>query len=246
MGNCAQTKELIKSLRSNDIESFKQRYDKIMVEEDYIIGNGHWTFLHLVCISNYNVSDNPEFVRWMVQERGMNVNILSTKKETPLHYAVCGLPNCTNVLLKLGANVHAENRNAETPIYYNLTNYIYKHQYVSRKYVNEHDERVSLKNITWLLLDHGARIDCDVPLYLQSMQQGRERARKTAIIILGIKRFRKSTIFNSRDEVGLIARFTWENRVHYEKWQHRDERLHLSIGILAIIATIVFSLYLLL
>ena len=166
-----------------------------------------WTWLHYIC-SIYNEIENPDYIMRLVSEYGANVNEVNDLLLTPL-YMVASRANYRQkyirALLKCKANPNTHSSGGETVLDAvvwsgNLDN-----------------------DVIWLLLEHGTIVHMHnhLPHIVLEMDTGRQHARRAAIVLLGIKRFRRSKMLdiNSVDANRLVAKYVWESRVEYHTWQ---------------------------
>jgi len=192
-------------LRSRDISTLKLWINSTNINRNF---EGH-TILHYVCHIDFNLEDTPELVKWLITERGANVNLASHWGYTPLHYAVVAYPKSVKVLLECGANVNKTATDEfRTPLDCFLHHY--RHRGGGVNWDN-------IYSTGWLLLEYGARVNKEKPGWLATMMRSREFARKAAQTILGLRRFRKSTLIeiNGMDTTRIIAGLIWESRRNF-------------------------------
>jgi len=195
---------ILTHIRKNDIATFKRAVTKDNVD---FYDDGHWTLLHHACDMQINCADNCEFVRYLVQECDVNVDVVNRDQRTVLNVSIaCGfLPNCTKELLRLRANVNTRgSQTLSTPI-----------QLALRMH-----NKIECTFIVQLLLEHGAILPEGSPLWAKRIARARRLARRNAILIIGLKRYRRSKVLqsNNKDAIGMISRFVWESRSRYNKW----------------------------
>jgi len=162
------------------------------------ISPNNWTILHHVCNRNWTPKECPELIRWLVTEYDLNVNASTKDGYVPLHFAVSTQSlKSAKELLKLSAHVNILNNRNETPLD-----------------LCRHSNIANFKTAR-LLLDYGARVNKGPPAkWLENMINGRKCARQTAVLLLGMRRFRRSRLIeiNGMDIVRLIAQFVWQDR----------------------------------
>jgi len=135
---------------AKDIPALKAVFD--VCEIDAYDGANRETALHY-----YNVPD--EFARWVVAQ-GLDINVRDHYERTPLHRQAIVGSDSVNVLLELGADVHAKDKyDSDTPLHMAA-----EHHEATVRTLIAHGADVNAKNnagITPLsyALAHGANID---------------------------------------------------------------------------------------
>lgn len=156
--------------------------------------------------------------------------------QTPLFYAcTLGSHDCVRWLLENGANADVMCPNTgvmETPLY-TACHHARNYQCVDlllglgRAYITPgimvdaiHKDR---REMTRLLLSYGGsvRVSCwkPAPPWWTELLQARERCRRAAVVLLGIRRLRRSAVLktNGMDVIRLVARHVWRTQL-LEKW----------------------------
>jgi hypothetical protein len=137
-------------------------------------------------------------------EMGANVNARTNGGWTPLHFASCQRhANLVCVLLDAGAVVDVTTSAGFTPLYCAT--------------------RFKRVNVMQLLVDRGAKasnvkLDEDVPSipdWVTTFIQSRSNCRYAAITIIGIHRYRRTTVTGNNDinVLRLIAKHIWSTRM---------------------------------
>jgi ankyrin repeat protein len=162
------------------------------------VGDGGWTALHLAAHDGHN-----ECVKFCI-EMGANVNAIDEDGWTPLHLASGqGHANVVRVLLDAGALVDATDRHGWTQLYCAIC---YK--------------RV---NIMQLLVDRGAMVSNvklservpEIPDWVNTFIESRSHCRYSAIIIIGMHKYHRTTMTGNNDinVLRLISKHIWSTRM---------------------------------
>jgi ankyrin repeat protein len=157
------------------------------------------TALHLAARSGYD-----ECVEFCI-EMGANVNARANGGHTPLHFASSNRhANVARVLLDAGAMVDTTNDFGSTPLYWAI--------------------RFKRANAAPLLIDRGGRVSNvkldeedvpSIPEWITTFVESRSNCRCAAIIIIGIHKYRRTTVTGSNDinVIKLIAKHIWSTRM---------------------------------
>jgi len=171
-----------KCIFENDFTGFKAMINH--TNANYYDGGGHhkWTLLHHVANMYNNTHYNPLFITYLVQDCQAALNVQTSAGNTPLHFVVnspgISAIHCIKTLLELGSNQHLRNKDGQTVIERRLALQFF-----------ENDP------VIWLLLEYGAKISTGyVPKYVSRMINARRSARHTAVIIIGIRRYQRSSV----------------------------------------------------
>ncbi len=139
---------------------------------------------------------------WLLQHGGC-VRFTNHCKWTALHFAE--EPHVIRLLIKAGADVEARERMGWTPLAFAIA--------------NNQTERVRA------LIDAGAKVEnvhlgYDVPDWVMALVMARKRCRSAALLIVGIRRFCRSSVVIGQDRcvVALVARAVWETRL-WDQWR---------------------------
>lgn len=172
---------------------------------------GLWTPLQYACRCGFT-----EGVCLLLQ-RGANPDLCTKEGQCALHVAALNYRGleCVRALLDAGASVDGVRELRSTPIVCA---------------VGSANDRAAL-----LLLDHGAKITPLVPAFgyvpgfLSSAARGREKCRRTALVLLGIRRMHKSALLsiNALDVIRVIAKHVWSSRLN-EAWTYEVRNLEAS------------------
>jgi hypothetical protein len=150
---------------------------------------------------------NVECVLWLLNERNARVNNTSSYYGwTALHYAAHnGDTQVCHILLSHGANVNAM-----------CMKFLQPHVYASNA---RHDD------VARLLIDAGATLGHTkwaVPAWIPTLFKSRQACRKTAILIMGLYKYKRTTFgCNNRDAMRLVSCAIWETRM-LDEWQFSE------------------------
>jgi len=184
-------------LKGNDFQSLKKVLNASNVNSCDL---DYWTPLHLAATQCVDT----DIMSWLVRDLGADVNATSKRGNTPLSLAVSPFRRApsyfSNVKLLLESRA---NINGCVPLddFQQATTY------------------ECLFNVVWLLLDYGAKLPEDAPNSLLRMHNARQSARRAAVTIVGIRRFRHSKVMNinGMDTTRLIGKLIWQNR---KQWKY--------------------------
>lgn len=200
----------VECLRCNDLVGFKHI---VTTDNVNLAGGGYcgWTILHYACDNMYNKFDNPEYLTYLVDTCGANINARTTLGRTSLNIVAARtkyMPRCFFKLLELHANTNLSDVDGDTPM--NML-------VMYRNYDSD------IKPYAWTLLEYGAnhwKDTVDIPSWLDDMVTGRTFARRSAIIMFGIRN--RSPLFraNNKDVARLISQCVWKSRVNFKEWAY--------------------------
>ena len=196
--------------------------------------------LHNFCINldelNFERVDDQTVIKFVTYlETTQPINAIGQTGETPLCLAIiafnCAYGECprecifdvVRSLLDLKASVHIGSA-YQSPLLRLLT--------CDGKRGDAMHNRLA-----WLLIDRGA----DVTSFIegewgschsnaqdltQRMMNGRQAARHVTLLIIGIRRYKRSKLMciNNLDIARVIAHHVWETRVQYEVWEESKNR----------------------
>ena len=211
--------ELQHCLRNNNLEKFKNLVNKGNVGQQVTLNRNTQSILHIVCRARYNLKDSPTFVEYLINECDVNIDALDSFQLTPLHQSVCDSylhqsnSACVLTLLKLKANVNSRaHEYADTPL----------ERVMSCLYSS------STLSLMWTLVEFGAKTyqqeydgSHSKSLFsLKSIMNGRTFARRAALTLVGIRKYRRSQVLNLQDSniSIMIAKIVWESRRNFEDW----------------------------
>ena len=218
-------------LRQNNLETFKAIVEHGLVNgfkinDPSIRG---WPLLHHTCDLTINCQDNPEFLRYLITKCSADVNNSGLGGETPLTIVVRhgAISQCMIALLDLRADVNCRTQLKDTLI----------EEAIENSYTNENG-----KSLIWALLEYGANPSeiktsfsrqTDLRQTVVRMVSGRKCAKRAAIVVMGIKRFRFSNMLknNNKDVMKVIAKFIWKSRIEYEMWYRQDAQDNIRLKV---------------
>ena len=197
-------------LDNGDTARFRTLFTPENVNSSDLLG---WTALHYASNRKYNIMEDGQFIRILVEEFFADMNVKNEMHETPLHIATFMFSGVlTETLLKLRASVHNITKTLQTtPL-----------QYLFRLYncdgsINKLPQE-DIRKCTWLFLERGVKVN-SVRSYCSSqwlidMENGRNAARQAAGVLIGIRRYRHSKVLeiNGMDAVRLVGQFIWKAR----------------------------------
>lgn len=90
---------------------------------------------------------------------------------------------------------------------------------------------------TRLLIEHGAKTEnccVRVPAWVRELEEGRDRCRYVALMLVGIRRFRRSPVLatNPVDIAKLLGKAVWSLRMD-ENWQYENQHDQKKNGIIS-------------
>lgn len=179
-------------------------------------------------------TDNAAILaKWYPVER---VNKKNKRGQTPLFYAcTLGSVHCVRWFLENGADANvscADGSGTATPLYvamhkagsYECVELLLR---IGRANISSIIMRAAIdgdkREMTRLLLSHGGSVSVLVwspaPPWWMEILQSRERCRRAAVVLMGIRRMRRADVLetNGMDAIRLIAMRVWRTQL-YEKW----------------------------
>jgi len=212
-------------LENNNLDDLKTQFNVHNVNDADSV---RWTVLHDVCVLLRNVSQNITkdsligFLRYLLRDCKANPNVRTCSGRTPFHMVLDSL-DC----LQLDGLQHLDTQ--FTRVF--LQTYV-KELLTAKANINSVDnlgntplDILSIstvhKQFVWDLLECGAKFSntrTRNAIYSQ-MVNGRNAARKAAVILVGIRRYRFSVFHaNNHDVARLISQMVWQSRIEYKEW----------------------------
>jgi len=200
-------------LKNNDLTSLKKLFSER-------IGINYRTSLHELCwnLDNIDFEDNHQTLKQLIQylaSKLSTINVTTIVGNTPLHFAIMsfnymtmktkeqkyGIIEAVRTLLDLKASTNMQNSDGKTPL----------------EAVIRCGDDPCYMPMVWLLLEYGAELPkstCREWTRIEQMMQSRTDARKAALTIVGIKRYKRSSVLrtNNNDIARLIAQMIWQSR----------------------------------
>jgi hypothetical protein len=150
-----------------------------------------------------------ELIQWLVIECKANINAVDNYGQTPFHLVIRDLcvrnrSYVLKTLLKLkSSTTFITGNNVNVSPFITRQSHWYK-------------------DAAWYLMEHGVVFSGETNVYKWGfeMQIGRQRARKAALIVMGIRRKLRSPFLNMYgiDVSRLVAQAIWESRGNYQVW----------------------------
>jgi ankyrin repeat protein len=157
-----------------------------------------WTALH--CAATYK---HVDCVKYCI-EMGANVNARTIDGWTPLQCASSdGCINVVRVLLDAGAIIDAADNDGLTPLYETIRD---KHPDVAQLLI---DRGAKVSNVK---LDAYVRA---IPDWVTTFIESRSNCRNVCIIIIGIHKYRRTTMTGNNDinVLRLVSKHIWSTRI---------------------------------
>jgi len=195
-------------LLNNNVSRFKELLTPQNIEQTTVSGDGWkggWKAIHYVCTNSCNHHDNDAFVRWLVEQCGVDINTKTPTGLTPLSLAASSaLVSVGRTLLDLGASVET----GET----GLSPFDYIVKYLNRRSFHLTDKKIL--DFAWDLLEYGAKCNNTNTYIVKYMVGARECTRQVAVVLIGIKKHHRSRILDVHDinVVKYLARLVWKSQ----------------------------------
>jgi hypothetical protein len=199
-----QVMDQFEAAREGDLQQLRVALTASNVND---IDGGGWTAFHWAAYDG-----SVDCLNYCI-EMSANVSARTDEGWTPLHFASWnGHVNVVRVLLDAGVLVDVTDDYGWTPLYHAL------------KY-----ERV---DVAQLLIDRGAKVsnvilDRDVPAipdWVTAFVESRSNCRCAAIIIIGIHKYRRTTVTGNNDinVLRLVSKHIWSTRMDNVWVQKKD------------------------